>query len=139
MHVRNALMATILAISAQEAVDAQELRKTVPKATMSCGPLALIMVTVVDARGAPVTDAAIDVKRERDGKALPGTTDISPTGDYIIMDDSALPLVPADGGRFIVRAMRGKQTASIVVSIGRTPDGCHVLRLGEARKLVVAG
>ena len=113
--------------------------KTLPKKpTTSCGPLALIMVTVVDSKGAPVTDAKIHVKRQRDGKQLPGTmTDMSPSGEYVVMDDSALPLVAAAGAPFIVRVTRGKQVASTVLRIGRTPDGCHVMRLSAEAKLVL--
>ena len=96
------------------------------------------MITVVDAKGAPVTDGKISVKRERDGKAVPGTmADLSPQGEYVVMDDMALPLVSAGGTPFVVRLRRGKQTASTVLRIGRTADGCHVQQIGAAQKLVV--
>ena len=133
-------MATIVAISVPAALGAQGTPvKSLPnKPTTSCGPLALIMVTVVDSKGAPVTDAKIRVKRQRDGKVLPGTTtDMSPSGEYVVMDDSALPLVPARGAPFVVRVTRGKQVASTVLRIGRTPNGCHVMRLSAEAKLVI--
>jgi hypothetical protein len=133
-------MAMIVAIGVPAALGAQgaPLKPLPAKPTMSCGPLALIMVTVVDSKGAPVTDAKVDVKRQRDGKVVPGTmTDMSPSGEYVVMDDSALPLVPAAGAPFVVRVTRGKQVASTVLRIGRTPDGCHVARLGAEAKLVL--
>ena len=133
-------MATLVAIGVPAALAAQDPTvKTLPKkATTSCGPFALIMVTVVDSKGAPVTDARIDVKRERDSKVVPGAmADMSPTGEYVVMDDTSLPLVPAAGTRFVVRASRGKQAATSVLRIGRTPNGCHVMRMGDATKLVL--
>ena len=133
-------MATIVAISVPAALAAQDptVKRLPRKPTTSCGPLALIMVTVVDTKGAPVTNAKIDVKRQRDGKEVPGAmTDISPSGEYVVMDDSALPLVPAAGEKFVVRATRGKQTASAILRIGRTQNGCHVQRLSDDAKLVI--
>jgi hypothetical protein len=140
VRLRCALAAMVVAVSAPAALTAQEPTvKTLPKPVKSCGgPLAIIMITAVDAKGAPITDGKISVKRERDGKAVPGTmADLSPEGEYVVMDDMALPLVTAGGTRFIVRLRRGKQTASTVVRIGRTSDGCHVRQIGAAQKLVV--
>jgi hypothetical protein len=134
------LVATLVAIGGPAELRAQGSSVEKPgKATRSCGPLALILVTVVDRKGAPVTDAKIQVKRERDGKEVPGTmTDMSPTGEYVVMDDMALPLVAAAGTPFIVRASRGKLSASIVLRIGRTSNGCHVRRMGEDVKVILA-
>lgn len=132
------LVATLVAIGGPAALGAQQTAQKLGKPTTSCGPLSLILVTVVDRTGAPVTDAKLDVKRQRDGKVVPGAmADMSPTGEYVVMDDTSLPLVPAAGTRFVVRASRGKQVASIVLRIGRTPNGCHVTRLGDATKLVL--
>jgi hypothetical protein len=134
-------MAMILAISVPAALAAQDPTvKPLPrKPTTSCGPLALIMVTVVDTKGAPVTDAKIDVKRQRDGKEVPGTmTDMSPSGEYVVMDDMALPLVPAPGANFVVRAKRGKQVGSAILRIARTPDGCHVRRVENTTKVILS-
>ncbi len=134
------LVATLVAIGGPAALGAQgtPMKSMQQKPTTSCGPLALIMVTVVDSKGAPVTDARIEVKRERDGKAVPGTmTDMSPSGEYVVMDDMALPLVPAAGTRFVVRASRGKQAASVVLRIGRTLNGCHVQRLSDDAKIIL--
>ncbi|MEO8337672.1 MAG: hypothetical protein ABI664_22030 [bacterium] len=133
------LVATLVVIGAPAALGAQQpVTKLEKPAKMCGGPLALILVTVVDSKGAPVTDAKVDVKRQRDGKELTGTmTDMSPSGEYVVMDDAALPLVPAAGTLFIVRASRGRQAASIVLRIGRTPNGCHVMRLGDESKLVL--
>ena len=102
-------MATIVAISVPGALRAQDTSvKRLPRPVMSCGgPLSLIVVNVVDSKGAPVTDAKVHVKRQRDGKEVPGTmTDMSPTGEYVVMDDMALPLVPKAGAPFVVRATR---------------------------------
>ena len=140
VRLRYALAAMILAVSAPAALGAQgRTVKTLPKPVKTCGgPLAIIMITVVDAKGAPVTDGTISVTRERDGKAVPGTmADLSPKGEYVVMDDMALPLVTASGTRFVVRVRRGKQMASTVVRITRSADGCHVQQIGAARKLVV--
>jgi hypothetical protein len=140
VRLRCALAAMMLVVSAHAALGAQERTvKTLPKPVKTCGgPLAIIMITVVDAKGAPVTDGTISVKRERDGKAVPGTVaDLSPKGDYVVMDDMALPLVTASGTRFVVRVRRGKQMASSVLRIGRSADGCHVRQIGAARRLVV--
>jgi len=133
-------MATIVAISVPAALGAQgtPMKTMTKKPTTSCGPLSLIMVTVVDRKGAPVTDAKIDVKRQRDGKEVPGTmTDMSPSGEYVVMDDMALPLVPVAGANFVVRAKRGSESGSVVLRIARSPDGCHVIRTGSPAKLVL--
>jgi hypothetical protein len=132
-------VATLVAIGGPAALSAQQPVKKLQKPVKACGgPLALILITVVDSKGAAVTDAKIQVKRERDGKDVPGTmTDMSPSGEYVVMDDMALPLVGAGGTRFVVRASHGKQAASTVLRIGRTPDGCHVQRLSEDAKLIL--
>ena len=132
-------MATLVAIGGPAALGAQQPVQKLEKPVKSCGgPLALILITVVDAKGAPVTDAKLDVKRERDGKEVPGTmADMSPSGEYVVMDDSSLELVPAAGTRFVVRASRAKQSASTVLRIGRTPNGCHVRRLNDDVKLIL--
>lgn len=132
-------MATLVAIGGPAELRAQDTSMANrPKATTSCGPFALILVTVVDMKGAPVTDAIVDVRREKDGKVVPGAmADMSPTGEYVVMDDSSLELVPAAGARFIVRATRGKQTAQTVLRIGRSSNGCHVRRMDDAQKLVL--
>lgn len=133
-------MVTIVAISVPAALSAQgtPVKSSPSKPTTSCGPLALMMVSVVDSKGAAVTDAKIAVKRQRDGKEVPGTmTDMSPSGEYVVMDDGALPLVPAAGDSFVVRVTRGKQVASTVWRIGRTPNGCHVMRLSGEPKVVL--
>jgi hypothetical protein len=130
----------MLAISAHASLGAQDTTVTrLPKPTKSCGgPLAVILVAVVDAKGTPVTDAKIEIKRQRDGKVLTGNpAGLSPSGEYMIMDDSALPLVPAEGARFVVRAQRGNETGSAVLQIGRSPNGCHVRRLGDTQKIVL--
>jgi hypothetical protein len=130
----------MFAISAHASLGAQDTTVTrLPKPMKSCGgPLAVILIAVVDAKGTPVTDAKLDVKRERDAKVLTGNLGgLSPSGEYMIMDDTALPLVPAEGARFVVRARRGKETGSAVLRIGRSPNGCHVRRLGDAQKIVL--
>ena len=140
LRLQRALVATSLVIAAHASLGAQQPTvTTLPKPTTSCGgPLALILVTVVDAKGIAVADATIDVALERGGEKVPGGMGgLAPSGEYLVMDDMALPLVPPAGARFIVRARRGKETGSIVLHIGRTPDGCHVRRLGEPAKLVL--
>lgn len=133
-------MAMILAISAHAALGAQDTTvKKLPRPVKSCGgPLALVLVAVVDAKGETVTDAKLEVKRESDGKAVPGMmSNLSPSGEYVVMDDMALPLVAAAGTRFVVRARSGKETGSAVLRIGRTANGCHVRRLGHSEKVVL--
>ena len=131
-------MATVVAIGGPAALGGQQPVKKLEKPVKSCGPLALILVTVVDSKGAPVTDAKIHVTRQRDGKEVPGTmTDMSPSGEYVVMDDMALPLVEASGTPFVVRASRGKQVATSVFRIGRSANGCHVQRLSRDVKLVL--
>jgi hypothetical protein len=132
-------MAMIVAISVPAALAAQvPTVKPISKPTTTCGPLALIMVTVVDVKGAPVTDATLEVKRQRDGKVVPGAmVDTPANGEYVVMDDTSLPLVPAVGANFVVRAKRGKQTGSTVLRIARSDDGCHVRRADNTGKLVI--
>ena len=140
LGLRSALVATIVAISVPVALGAQgtPVKPLQTKPMMSCGPLALIMVKVVDSKGAPVTDAKIGIKRQRDRKTVPvATTDTSPTGEYVVVDDSALPFVPAAGASFVIRVSRGKQVTSAIWRMGRTPDGCHVVRLSGDAKLVL--
>lgn len=138
MRLRGALMATFFVISAHAALEAQDPKLKPSKPTTTCGPFALIMVTVVDVKGAPVTDATLTVTREKDGKVVPGAmADMSPTGEYVVMDDTYLSLVPTAGANFIVRAKRGKQSAAAVLRIGHTPDGCHVRRMDDAKKIVI--
>ena len=140
IRTRAALVAISVAISAPARLEAQERPvKQLSRPTLPCGgPLAVILLKVVDGKGAPVPDATIDVRRKRDGKkVVENLADFSPTGEYVVMDDMVLPLVPKSGTSFVVRARRGKQVASTVVQIGRTDDGCHVRRLDD-KKLVLA-
>ena len=105
--IRVALVVISLAISAPAILEAQERKvPPLPKPTLPCGgPLAVILLKVVDGKGAPVPDAIVEVHRERDGKQLPGSlADFSPDGEYVLADDMALPLVPASGARRSVPA-----------------------------------
>ena len=134
VRMRVALVAISFAISAPAILEAQERTVTQrPKPILPCGgPMAVILLKVVDAKGEVVSDAKLDVRRERDGKKVgENLADFSPLGEYMIMDDLALSLVPASGARFIVRARRGKSLASKVLRIWRSPDGCHVKRLDD--------
>ena len=140
IRTRAALVAIFFAISAPAILEAQERPVTQrPKPILPCGgPMAVILLKVVDAKGAVIADAAVDIRRERDGrKVRESPAEFSPLGEYLIMDDMALALVPASGARFVVRARRGKQVASTVLRIGRSPDGCHVKRL-DHKTLVLA-
>lgn len=107
-----------------------------PKPVTSCGPAALILITVVNAGGAPVSDATIQVRRARDSKVVrQGEVDLP--GEYVVMDDLQLPVVDQQGTRFVVQVRHANQKASAVLRIGRTPDGCHVRLLSGPAQLTL--
>ena len=107
-----------------------------PKA--GCGPFSMVAVPVVDSRGQVVTDARIEVSRKRDKKKLAPRTDaMTLTGEYIIVDDLALPLVAPGGEDFEVRITRGKRVTVKTLRLAHSADGCHVRATGPALKIVV--
>jgi hypothetical protein len=136
------LLAATLAASAHSALGAQEVPvRKLPRPTVSCGgPFAMILIKVVDAQGAPVADATVDVRRVRDSAHVrEGGADLASMGEYVVMDDSALPLVSASGERFLVRARRAGKRSSAVLRVGRSTDGCHVQRISGAQQLMLPG
>lgn len=105
---------------------------------MSCGPAAVLLVTVVDAAGTPVRDAAVEVRRQSDGRIVrKGEVELPESGEYLVMDDVSLPLVEEKGTRFVVEVRRAKQRTSVVLRIGKTADGCHIRHISGATRLTL--
>jgi hypothetical protein len=69
-------------------------------------------VTVVDSKGAPVTDAKLASSVSAMGRRFRGRCGHVASGEYVVMDDMALPLCRSEGLQFVVRVSRGKQTVS---------------------------
>lgn len=105
---------------------------------LACGPAASLYVKLVDSRGQQVRDARIEVLRQRDKKkvAVP-MNDLSLDGEYKIIDDRSLSLVAPAGEPFVLQIRRAKVLTTKVLRIGRSPDGCHVLRFGSQESIVL--
>ena len=117
----------ILVFASPPALVAQGSVPQLRRPVTSCGPMAQILVTVVNDAGKLVSDASIEVHRTRDRKFVRrGQVELPGSGEYVVMDDGALSLVGPTESRFTVQVRRAKQRASTVLRIGRTSDGCHV-------------
>ena len=111
--------------------DTQARTATLPPATACDGSLAVVAIRVVDAAGAPVNDAVIELKRVKDGTTFVRVEkSMSQRGDYPLIDDSGLSRVAADGEAFdAVVSSHGRKTVARL-TIGRRPPGrCHVALL----------
>lgn len=128
----------MLVFASPPALVAQGGAPQLPRPVTSCGPTALILVTVVDGAGNRVSDASIEVRRTRDRKVVRrGQVELPGSGEYVVMDDGALSLVGPTESRFTVQVRRAKQRVSAVLRIGRTPDGCHVRVISGPTRLTV--
>jgi hypothetical protein len=120
-------MLTVPTMSAK----AQSGRAQSPRPTVSCGPAALILLAVRDERGTAVSGAKVRVVRRSDRRLVHAEAQESvPAGEYVVMDDSFLPLTTKRGTKFDVTVRYGRQLVKTVITVGRTPDGCHVRLLG---------
>jgi hypothetical protein len=109
-----------------------------PRPTLSCGPVALILLSVRDQHGAPVSGAKVRVVRRSDGRVIQDEAPESvPAGEYQLMDDLALRLVSARGTMLDVSVRHGRSVATTVIRVGRTADGCHVRRIGRPRTVTI--
>ena len=111
--------------------DTQARTATLPPATACDGSLAVVAIRVVDAAGAPVNDAVVELKRVKDGTTIVRLEkSMSQRCDYPLIDDSGLSRVAADGEAFdAVVSSHGRKTVARL-TIGRRPPGrCHVALL----------
>ena len=102
-----------------------------PPAKACDGSLAVVTIRVVDAAGAPVNDAVIELKRVKDATVLVRLEKAMGTrGDYPLIDDSALARVAPDGEPFDAEiSARGKKTVARLTIGRRPPARCHVALL----------
>ena len=87
----------------------------------------VISTRIVDSAGKPVTDATVRLTRLRDGKSLGAAHEmIVGSGEFEILESSAINSIPVRGERIRLVARAGRRTATAVMRIGRDPTGCRL-------------
>ncbi|MEO7457598.1 MAG: hypothetical protein ABIY52_15155 [Gemmatimonadaceae bacterium] len=135
-------MVGLLTIGAHASAEAQATTlKHLPRSAtpqVSCGPMAMVLLKVVDRAGQVVKDARIEVLRKRDSAKVPVPMEPSSlNGEYTIIDDGSLSMISPRGEWVVVHVRRGKHMASKAFRIRRTDDGCHVRLVSGAPTIVV--
>ena len=128
--------------SATQAVPVQEAtprKLPVPGQRVCSASMTAVAVRVVDAAGAPVNDAVVELRRVAgDALVLTKNGAISDRGDYVLFDDSSAPTIKPRGEAFTVVATSRGRRAVVKLTLGfGDPDGCHVAVLAGEQKLVV--
>ena len=128
MLTRTPAFLLVLVSIAAAGANAGTQSRQLPARKQACSMMAsVISVRIVDATGKPVTDAIVRLTRLRDGKSL-GTAHemIVGSGEFEILESSAINSIPARGERIRVVARAGHRTATAVMRIGRDPTGCRL-------------
>jgi len=128
LRVRSGLAITIAVLAACDT--------TAPTA---CTAVFVAMtVTVVDTRGAPVSDATVTSTLVRTGEILLPTWLGLPTGDaYIIVDDGSRDRLRASGDTVAVTAQRDADPSIAAMYFIDVPGGCHVHKVTGPDTLTV--
>ncbi len=145
-HYLPALLAVVLLTMF---VAAQPAYAQKPSSCMCSANFAMVTLSLVDAKGAPVQDATVRVRRVRTGSARDVTADLP--GIYTIADDMLRDSLRADGEPFEISVRRHRRTQRVTTMIGtRAPSKsgskasasagncrCHVMRISGAERLVL--
>ena len=120
-----------------------------PSSCMCSANFAMVTLSLVDAKGAPVQDATVRVRRVRTGSARDVTADLP--GIYTIADDMLRDSLRAEGEPFEISVRWHRRTQRVITTIGtRAPRKslrkastsadscrCHVMRIAGVERLVL--
>jgi hypothetical protein len=122
--------ATIAAVAAPGQGNQTRTAK-LPAGKVCDGSISLVSIRVVDAKGSPVNDAVIELRRVRDATLFVRIDNATgDRGDYALLDDSGLTKVAADGEPFDAEVSSRGRKAVARLTIGRRPPAkCHVALL----------
>ena len=101
------------------------------------GRLALVEIALRDRRGAPLTGATLTLRDARTRTPFAVQPQELGSGEYRLLDDSALPHVPAGGRALELVVTHGARRIVSRQVIARSTDGCHVVRRAGAEALTV--
>ena len=96
------------------------------------GRLALVMLTVRDAAGAPVTGARLTTRRVGARAPFPVQPQEHGAGEYQLLDDSALRHFRGGDQTLAVTVAHGGRRRTVRQVVGTTAGGCHVVRRAGA-------
>jgi hypothetical protein len=95
-------------------------------------------VAVVDGADEPVTDATVQTYLVRTGELVPVTSFIPrEPGTYLVLDDSAKPLIEGPEEEFRVEAERPTGSSAQATFVFSVPGGCHINRISGPDTLQV--
>jgi hypothetical protein len=125
-----ALAATMPSVLAAQAADLrQRLRADTGARPMCDMRYKLLMVTVVDAQGAPVPGVTVTVS------GLPATSEgreprvTSATGEAQFAEDGDMRLLAAGGTEVTLTLRKGRKVKRATLRVGRDEAGCHIALL----------
>ena len=95
----------------------------------------VVAIRLVDASGAPVSDASIAVRRRSTGAMLPRAESMGGSGDYRILEGGDLPDLRAAGERFDVTFRKGTRSRTVRLRIGQDSTGCRIALLAGPTKV----
>ena len=97
------------------------------------GRLAMVMLTVRDAAGAPVTGASLTTRRAGARARFPVQPQEHGAGEYQLVDDTALRhLAQGDQALDVTVVHGGRRRVVVHQVVGTTARGCHVVRRSGA-------
>jgi hypothetical protein len=98
--------------------------------------IAQVVIYAVGPDHRPVGNAAIKVRRARDGKRVQGASlSAASLGEYLVIDDTEHQLVGAEPEAFEVRLQSGHAFGTGLVRIAKT--GCHLRKTGGPDTIIV--
>ena len=120
-----------------------------PSSCMCSANFAMVTLSLVDAKGAPVQDATVRVRRVRTGTVRDVTADLPSI--YTIADDMLRDSLRAEGEPFEISVRWHRRTQRVTTTIGtRAPSKsgskasasadncrCHVMRISGVERLVL--
>jgi hypothetical protein len=131
------LCGVVMAMLATMAAGAQRApTATLPPAQVCDMSSSVLLMQLVDASGARITDARVTVRRVRTG-ALVERAESTGDGSYRILEDGGLRDLRREGEPFDVTFVRGARTRRARVRIGLDERGCHVRFVAVPRAVVM--
>jgi hypothetical protein len=125
-----ALATTMPSVLAAQAADLRQRLRADTGARQVCDMrYKLLMVTVVDAKGAPVPGVTVTVS------GLPATSEgreprvTSATGEAQFAEDNDMRLLPAGGKDVTVTLRKGRKVRRTTLRVGPDAAGCHITLL----------
>lgn len=118
-------LATLLVTVGPAGAQAEAAR---PPASARICDMSIRVVTMrlVDRSGAPVSDAAVTLRRVRRRSIVAGAESMGGGGDYKLIEDGVLRDLRPGGEPFDVTFARGGRRRTVRVVLGLDPGQCHV-------------